>query len=314
MTKVLRRCVRSTVFIPLIAGLLVSAGCRKDSGESLASEDDRVVIQLGDSVLMESEVYARIPAGITSEDSMLLYDAVVQNWLEKRLLLDVASLNLPAIERIEKMVDDYRLQLITNEYRRVMAESNLGIVSPEEVKEYYQSHRDQLRLQYPLVKGVYVKVSGHSKMLSDIRRWLSSDDTADIEQLEKYGLNGAMQYDDFRDTWVSWKSLSELVPWRFEPDNGFLTEGFLFDKKIGSSVYMMRITEVIPAGEIMPYEFASNEIARILADRKRSSYDSDLLRNLYNEAVRSKKLQVSGYVPMKFRFAEVNSNDNKKNL
>lgn len=276
--------------------------CRHDEGAETLSGGDRIVVQLGDSILRERDVYSRIPAGITSSDSVLLYDAIVQDWLEKRLLADVAELNLPTIERIEKMVEDYRVQLITNEYRRVMAESYSGSVSEEEARRYYDKHREELRLQSPLLKGVYVKIAAGAPHIDDIRRWLSSDDAADIETLENYGLGGAVQYDDFRDTWVSWRTLSELIPWRFGGDDGdFLEEGYVFDRTIGSSVYMFRVTEVMRNGEVMPYAFARNEITRILADRKRSSYDSDMLRRLYDDAAASKRLHAGGYVPMKFR-------------
>lgn len=287
--------------VALVAVAALSSGCRKDDAATMAPEGDRIVVQLGDSVLRERDVYSRIPAGITSADSLLLYDAIVQDWLEKRLLADVARLNLPAIERIEKMVEDYRMQLITNEYRRVMAESYGGEVSESDVKDYYDRHREELRLQWPLMKGVYVKIAAGAPHIDDIRRWLSSDDSGDIETLENYGLGSAVQYDDFRDTWVSWKALSELIPWRFGDNSDFLSEGYMFDKMIGSSVYMFRVDEVMRSGEVMPYTFARNEIIRILADRKRSSYDSDMLRRLYDDAVASKRLHPGGYVPAKFR-------------
>lgn len=259
------------------------------------------MVQVGDSILYEQDVRGRIPAGITSEDSVLLYDAIVQNWIEKRLLVDVAELNLPTIERIERMVEEYRLQLLTNEYRRVMAEQNVGRVSSDSVRSYYLKHLDQLRLQHPLAKGVYVKVSASAPQLRDIRQWLSSNDPADIAELERYGLQGAMQYDDFRDTWVSWQSLTELIPSRFGDPEDFLKPGFLFDREIGGAVYMLHITEVMPAGETMPYEFARNEVSRILADRLRAGYDADLLRTLYDRAVRTDIIKKGGYVPRKFR-------------
>lgn len=292
--------------------IVLICGCRGKKETDLSLSEDKVVIQLGDSVLYEHEVYARIPAGITSQDSAMLYDAIVQDWLEKRLLVDVAELNLPAIERIEKMVEDYRMQLITNEYRRVMAESNVDAVSDAEIARYYNAHRDELRLQWPLVKGVYVKVSSYASHLEDIRRWISSEDLQEIEQLENYGLRGAMQYDNFKDTWVSWKSLSELIPWRFDESADFLVKDFVFDKTIGSSVYMVRILDVMPEGEVMPMEFARKEISRILADRKRSSYDSDLIRQLYDDAVKSKRLHSGGYVPLKFRSYVVPAKEDSK--
>lgn len=286
-----------------VAALLLPTvcGCGRKGGDEASAPRGKVVVQVGDSTLYEQDVLSRIPSGITSSDSALLYDAIVQNWIEKRLLIDVAEVNLPAIERIERMVEDYRLQLLTNEYRRVMAESNTGKVSPDSVKSYYVRHREELRLKSPLVKGIYVKMPPRSRHLGEIRGWMLSGDSTDIAQLESYGLQGAMQYDDFRHTWVAWQSLAGLIPYNFGGNTGFLTPGYLFDREIDGAQYLLLVTEVMPEGEIMPFEFARNEVSRILADRLRASYDADLLRSLYRRAISDKTIAPGGYVPRKFR-------------
>lgn len=290
----------SIVLLLLFAGLITSFGCSStDKQEKI--EKENIVVQIGDSVLTEHDVKSRIPAGITSEDSVMLYDAIVQSWIEKRLLVDVAEVNMPTIKRIDRMVEDYRLQLLTNEYRRVMAEQNAGKVSEGSVLAYYNKHREELRLQQPLVKGVYIKATSRSTHLGDIRKWIASDNPDDIAALERYGLQGAMQYDDFRNTWVSWQSLSELIPYQFGNTAGFLHKGYLFNEEIEGSVYMLHLTDIMPAGEIMPYEFARDEVSRILADRLRAGYDADLLRTLYDRAIKNKTIKPGGYVPAKFR-------------
>lgn len=296
----------------LVCFLTIFIGCRgNDAGESTGPKE-KIIVQIGDSILYESQVYSQIPSGITSQDSMMLFDAIVQNWLEKRLLIDVAELNMPDVERIERMVEDYRMQLITNEYRRVMAEANSDTAKEEEISRYYDMHRDELRLQWPLVKGIYVKVGVKTPHLDEIRHWISSSKKEDIRQLENYGLSKAMQYDNFSDNWVSWKAISELIPHRFDKIDTIPESSFLFEDTIGSSVYMLQITDVIPRGEVMPIEYARKDISRVLADEKRSNYDSDLLRKLFSQAKSSGKLKPEGYVPMKFRQTEAKKKSVKK--
>ena len=295
------------VLMPVLFIFLFS--CRGKGGKGADSLNDKVVVQIGDSILYEGRVKAGLPAGITPEDSALLYDAIVESWIEKRLLVDVAELNLPTVERIERMVEDYRLQLITNEYRRMMAEANSSEVKEEDAKRYYREHLDEMKLQYPLVKGVYLKMAAGSPQLEEVRAWVASGDPNDISRLENYGLGGAIQYDNFLDTWVSWNSLEETIPYRFNKEVDSVSPGFLFDKRIGSAVYILKIREVLPKGEVMPYEFARTEISRRLANLNRSDYDTDLLKRLYKDAVASKFLKPGGYVPSKFR--DVNAEKKK---
>lgn len=269
--------------------------------ESERKQERKAVVQIGDSVLYENDVLTRIPAGISSSDSAALYDAIVESWIEKRLLIDVAELNLPAVERIERMVDDYRTQLLVNEYRRVMAESNTGTINEDSIRKYYDLHRAELTLRQPLVKGIYVKIDASSPRLAEVRKWVRNDSPDDIAELERYGLRGAVQYDDFRETWVSWQSLSEIIPYRFRDTSSLLVPGGMFDRETGGYVYLLNVTDILKEGEPMPYEFARNEISRILADRMRASYDDNLLSTLYRNATKSKKLKSGGYVPRKFR-------------
>lgn len=278
---------------------LLSVSCGKSA--AVKEKESKILLQIGDSILYERDVLAQIPAGISSADSTLLYDAVVEDWLEKRLLIDIAELNLPTVERIERMVDEYRMQLLVNEYRRVMAESGVSAVSEDSIEKYYELHKDELTLQQPLLKGIYVKIDALSPRLDEVRGWVKNDDANDIAELERYGLRGAVQYDDFRNTWVSWQSLSEIIPYRFRDDSERPGAGDMFDKRIGGFVYLLNVTEVLEKGEPMPFEFARKEISRILADRMRASYDDNLLLSLYKNALETKRIQIGGYVPAKYR-------------
>lgn len=281
--------------------VVLLTGCSGSTPENKESKE-KVLVQIGDSVLTEEAVLASIPSGISPQDSAMLYDAIVQNWVERRLLVDVAALNLPTIDRIERMVDEYRMQLITNEYRRVMTESNLEAIEETELRDYYNAHKAELRLNAPLVKGVYLKVASRSPALGEIREWIRSDNPSAIEQLEHYGLNGAVQYDNFTDTWVSWKDIAEHIPYRFEESDGNLPyKGYTFEDTIGECVYFLHVKDMMKEGEVMPFEFACNDMRRILADRKRASYDTDLVQKLYSEAVKTNKLKQHAYVPIKFR-------------
>jgi hypothetical protein len=151
------------------------------------------------------------------------------------------------------------------------------------------------------VKGIYIKVPSNAEQLSEIRKWVQSAKADDIDQLEKYGLKGAMQYDYFVDTWIAWQSVADLIPHRFADPETFLKPGYIFDTSYDGSEYLLHITDVLHTGTQMPLEYARDEITEALTDSRRESYDNNLLRSLYRKAVTDKKLKVSGYVPQKFR-------------
>lgn len=298
------RSLRSAALLLLLAMLLMlPLSCGKEE-EKRAGTDADILVQVGDTALTRSEVESRIPRGLATEDSLRLFDAVVQNWVEQQLLVQEAKITLPSLERIDAMVEEYRLQLLANEYRRLLAGRGTDVPTEDSIRAYYAQHHSELILDRPLVKGLYIKIPSSSDQTASIRKWLFSGEQEDVDKLEQYGLKGAMQYDDFRDTWVEWNTIANLIPNRFGEPGSFLQSGYRFDRDISGAVYMLSITDVMPAGREMPAEYARNTITDILSDRMRMAGEDDLLQRLYKDAIRNKRLKEGSYTPMRFRQSE----------
>lgn len=289
---------------PVLAIFLLAAlsvvSCGKKSAGALADSAEQVLVSIGDSVLLRSDVELRIPEGIAPEDSARLFDALVQNWIEERLLVDEANIALPSLQRINAMVEEYRLQLLANEYRRILAGTGHSRVSEESIATYYSLHHTDLILEEPLVKGIYIKVPQKSELTSSIREWIFSGSDEDVKKLETYGLKGAMQYDDFRQTWVEWASISNLIPHHFGKPEDFLKPDYKFDDTRSGATYFLRITDVLLPGVEMPYEYARSTVAEILSDRMRVAADEDLIKRLYRQALKEKRLKPGAYTPSRF--------------
>lgn len=148
-------------FFHILAPLAVASalcGCSDASVEKRPAPE--ILMQVGDSVLTRDMVTTLIPSGLSAADSIRMFDAIVESWVERNMLVNLAGSQLPDIEKIENMVQRYREQLLANEYRKVMAADNVHGVSAQSVQEYYDEHPDMYRLARPLVKGIYLKVAG----------------------------------------------------------------------------------------------------------------------------------------------------------
>ena len=68
---------------------------------------------------MYSEVLAFIPSGTSREDSILMSQNYIRNWITKKLLLHKAIENLSEQEKnIHKQVEDYRTSLLIHKYKQ----------------------------------------------------------------------------------------------------------------------------------------------------------------------------------------------------
>jgi len=270
-----------------------------------------VLISVGDSILTLDNVISRIPLGLSPEDSITMFNTIIDSWLEDMLLSEVASVNIPDLDRIEKMVDDYRRRLITMEYRKLVRKDGESKVKDEEVKSYYRLHSDEMRLERPVVKGIYIKISSNAEKIEDVRRWMSDASTSSIDKLEKYGLKEAMQYDYFADKWIDWQTISDQIPYRFYDPDAFVESTENFETTYNGSTYFLHIFSYLKSGEVMPFDFARDQIVEILSGNRQKEYERKLIASLYNQALKDGKLKVVGFNPVTHKMI-INTKKDKK--
>lgn len=278
----------------LVAGMLIS-GCTSKKPETVTEE--QVLLEVGDSALTVKDVVMLIPAGLTEEDSLEMFNSITERWVRSMMLSDLAQENVADLARINRMAEDYRNSLIIDRYLRSKQEES-GDVSDHSVKTYYAEHGKDMTLEAPIVKGIYLKVADSEENISEIRRWMSSAKPNDIDNIEKKGLRHASQYEYFEDRWVDWNDVAEQIPYRFYDADAFLRSTKDFETTYGGSTYLLHITEYIPSGEVMPYDFAKGKIREMLLREKKGDYRQKLLKSLYRKGIEEGKLKPGLYDPM----------------
>ncbi|MCM1004700.1 MAG: peptidylprolyl isomerase [Prevotella sp.] len=287
-----------------LASLCVAFGsicsCAKQETQEPVKHEE-VLIQVGDSILTRDMVTRLIPNGLSPTDSIRMFDAIVEAWVERNMLVNLAGSQLPDIEKIERLVEQYREQLLANEYRKLMADDNVAGITSSEIMEYYNSHADLFVLERPLVKGLYLKIDSKAPQINEVRSWVRAAQSADIDNLENDGLRGAMEYDYFADTWVDWQVIADHIPYRFGDADKFVKDNYYFEWEDNGTIYILRITDRLLSGEKMPLAFAEADIRERLMESKRGSYDRMLLNSIFTKGLKSNAIKRGSYTPLKYR-------------
>lgn len=291
----------------LIAGASLT-GCSSKKPET--PSDDKVLLEVGDSALTVRDVVQLIPAGLSEEDSVEMFNSIAERWVRSMMLSDLAQENVADLARINRMAEDYRNSLIIDRYLRSKQEET-GEVSDQSVKSYYAEHGAEMKLEAPIVKGIYLKVVDSEDDLSDIRKWMSSAKPKDIDNIEKKGLRHASQYEYFEDRWIDWNDIAHEIPYRFYDADAFLRSTKDFETSYGGSTYLLHITEYIPSGEVMPYDFAKGKIREMLSREKKGDYRQKLLKSLYRKGIEEGKLKPGLYDPLTGKVTEGKENKAK---
>lgn len=289
-------------FICVLVCLITLVGCgRKKDSQSDSEEEADILVMVGDSALTMRDVLAKIPSGLPAADSVLLFQSIVDGWLERNLLTGLAEERLDNINEIERMVEDYRKKLIIASYRRKLRESYEDGVSKKEVENYYKLHGNEMRLERPVVRGLYLKIPSDAGRLADIRRWMRTATPDAISNLEKYGLTDAVEYSFFQNRWTDWDLLARQIPYRFDNADQFVAENTDFETSRRGMTYLLHISGYLPSGEQMPLEVAATSISERLAESNGEKYEGKLMDALYKEARKTGKLKCVNYDPFEHK-------------
>ena len=191
----------------LLLCLLTLVGCRRQV------DDSPVVARVYDHELHRSDLAGIVPPGLSADDSLAIINNYVDQWVRQTVVLSKAEKNVK--QDFSKQLGEYRNSLLTYAYERQIVDQLLDtVVTPTQIREYYDSHRGDFLLKNSIVKAVYViapKRSAAAPALKNIvaKRHFSDAEVVDMEQLAtRHGLQG--YYD--ADTWIPFYTLQGAVP------------------------------------------------------------------------------------------------------
>ncbi len=267
----------------LIAALTFAGGCSADNPDN----DPDLIARIGKQRLMRNEIDKALAHRLSDQDSTRLARAYVRSWIDSRIMGEVAIRNIPDMSEIDRMVNDYRNELIAWEYRRLMFMQHGDRDFPaDSVQAYYDRHIRDFKIERPLVKGVYIKIADNSPSLAKVKKLYRSTRDADIDRLEKQDLEGLIHYDYFRDHWVDWEQIETRIPYDFgqSPDL-FLSQHRHLETSANGYTHLLEITEYLRTGSTMPLERAEERIRRDLFNRSRQEYEERLRLELYKKGL-----------------------------
>ena len=260
--------------------------------------NDIVLLRYGEQELTYNEVIAQIPDGIAASDSAAIFNNIVEGWLKDVLLSEFAEDRLYDVHAIDRRVRDYRNSLIVSEYLSRMREAHKPKVDEIRVKEYYDKHRKELKLEVPLVKGVFLKIDSESKGKENIKNFLSSENPEDIDRLEREWLDRSLEYNYFRDKWIDWETVAGWIPHRFGNPDEFIKNNKYFETDYGENSYYLQITDYLTSGEEQPFEFASSWITNLLTQGDLMDFEKSLVESIVMKSIQDNKLEAISYNPI----------------
>lgn len=271
-------------------------------------ENTDILLRYGDNSISKHEIIEMIPDGLSANDSAALFHQIIEGWIKDVVLSDFAEERLYDTQAIDRRVKDYRNSLIVLEYLSRMRESQNPKINEQNVKDYYDLHRKDLKLEVPLVKGIFLKINSDASHKEEIKSLITSDDPENIDRLEQRWLDRSLDYNYFPDKWIDWETVAGYIPHRFGDPDTFLKENRYFETEYGDCSYYLYISDYLPSSEEQPYEYAREWITKLLTQGELIDYENNLINSLVKKSIKEKKLEIIGYDPEMHELIESNVN------
>lgn len=281
--------------IILLSSTALAVGCGHDKAGSEPT-DPEFVAQYRDSVLLLSDVVRQLPSGIEPTDSAALIRKIADQWIEGFLIEDLAAAQIDDMDRIESLTASYRRSLIADSYRRKMRRNGVQPVDLAGVKAYYKAHAAELKLERPIVKGIYIRIPASSRHLDEIRQWMRQADPDSYDALENTGRLEATAFRYFADEWMDFDMIAGEIPSRLGDADSFVQATVDYETELNGMVHILHLTDHRISGTLMPEEYA----APIIEDRMKAlhlaDYEAGLIKALRASAIEKNILKEGNYI------------------
>lgn len=279
----------SLLLLAALTGVLLLGGCTRQ-----ADYGGRVPIAEVDGTMLFVDELRRVLPQHTmpATDSARIADEYVRNWVEEQLLYKQAERNVKGNDEIETMVSDYRRSLILNSYQQQLVEEKVsGGIREEELREFYDSHKELFVLKEPAIRGLLIKAPKSAPGLEELKKWYKRNDDATLEKIEKYSFRNAIIYEYFYDHWVPLSDLDSKIKMNLSDLEHNLQSIKDFQTEDDDYCYLLHVEEFVLEGKQKPYELARPEVHDIMSSQRQVSYMQQVKNDLYERNMEMGKIK-----------------------
>ncbi|MBO7567875.1 MAG: peptidyl-prolyl cis-trans isomerase [Bacteroidales bacterium] len=251
------------------------------------------IARVFDSYLYYEDLGDIVPKGASSNDSTLLVQQYITVWVKQQLMIKKAELNLKPEEMdVQKQLDEYRNNLLIYKYKDAFVKENLDtVVTLEQMEEYYHSTPDNFILNTPAVRCIFVQILDTPEDVYNVQRLLNFHSEKDSLALLDFCHEKAAKFETFDNHWTTLAQASNLMPTAVSEKDFALKAHGVIRINEGAYVYLLKIRDFMPAGDVMPYEMAEPSISMILLNKRKTEIINRLEKSIFDNAERNKNIE-----------------------
>ncbi len=263
------------------------------SGEQAESTNPNVAAKAYSHELLWDEISAIVPDLAAPEDSALLAERYINDWLKEQVLLHQAEAALPESEKqFADELERYRRTLLTYAYENSFVQQRLDTtISSAELESFYAENQDIFTLKDYIVKVKFCIVDKQTTKLKKFRKLFDSSLASDLVALEQFCVdNGAAYYVNV-DEWMYVEELLTKFPLELYDIEGFLRHTRKAEFEKGDKIYFIKVLDVQYKDNISPLDLVKNQVRDLILNRRKKELLVKMREDLFRSAMANKNIE-----------------------
>lgn len=276
-----------------LAVILVIIGVFNSCEYFTAPPEEGVVARVNEHYLYVSDLKNLISENTTPDDSLQIVTNYINRWGTRHLLMDRALVNLTPeeIERYEHLVREYRSDLLTEAYKNAVIGKQLdSTVTEKEYREYYESNKENYRLNDVLLKVRYIQLSPDYQGVSKIKEELDRFDDGDKNALTdaSYSFLSSNLNDSI---WIRKENLQKVLP-ILKNESQVLKKSNFAHLEDSLGVYLIKIEDILGINEPAPLSYVEPTIKQVILNRRKLRLINKFETDIAKDAIEQNNFQI----------------------
>ncbi len=252
------------------------------------------IARVNDSFLYEEDIESLISENTTAEDSTLIVTNFINRWATQQLLIDQARINLSEtqLEDYEKLVNDYKNDLLTEAYKNTIVSRQLdSVITETEFNKYYDKNKEIFKLNDELFKIRYIHLDENFSNLTSTRNILERFNSEDKKTLDSLSIQfKAFNLND--SIWVRKSAVVGALPVLRNASPNVLKKSNFAQLQDSLGVYLVKIEDVLQPNDIAPLSHVRPTIREIILNKRKLELIKKLEIDITKDAVKNNKYEV----------------------
>ncbi|WP_026450756.1 hypothetical protein [Aequorivita capsosiphonis] len=280
--------IRNIFYIIVLSAILVSCDYFKKETEK------NVIARVNDKYLYEEDIKDLTTGNTSPEDSTLIVNNYINRWATQQLLIGQANINLSPeqLEQYDKLVSEYKTDLLTEAYKNVIVDKQLdSVISAQEYESYYANNKENFKQKDMLVKMRYVQLPLKFEGLQAVREKLDRYNEKDSASLHSH--NYQFITSNFNDsTWIRKDVLLHVLPILKENNDQVLKKSNFSQLQDSLGVYLVKIENVLNPNDTAPFSYVKPTLKQIILNKRKLELIKKLEKDITKDAIETNNFEI----------------------